>query len=200
MSIGLVENAIIARLDAASKGRVLGYSLRTIETLPTDLDDRLATYIQNFPAVWVAFGGWPSATTLGDGEAVVTASFNVIVGASSLRNERAQRHGGGPGEVGSYQMAMDVIALLQGQDFGLPIGELTLGACTPLYSGQTQDKRKASIFGIKFTTQMSIAPVTPDEITTPTIGDFKTFAVGWDIPPRTGQADLSDEIHPPQDS
>ena len=199
MIVSQIENAIIDRLKAASALGVFGYTLRTVETLPTDLDERLPQDVKTFPAAWVAFGGWPSAETLGDGEAVVQGVFTVIVAASSLRNERHQRHGAGAGEPGSYQLAMDAIGLLQAQDFGLPISELQLGSCTPLYTGQLQDRRKCSLFGIRFGTRFTIAPSMPGVLMVPPIGDFATFAVGWDVPPHAGAADLTDEIPLPQE-
>lgn len=200
MIIAQVENAIIERLSAASRLGVLGYSLRLVETLPTDLDDRLAQYVQSFPAAWVAFGGWPQAVDMGQGEVQAEdALFHVIVGAGSLRNEKAQRHGDGAGEVGSYQLVADVLGLLSGLSFGLPMSGLKPGRCTPLYSGATQDKRKASLFGLAFTSRL--------DLTTPAalggyaraIGDFATFNVGWDVSPRDGLADVSDHIQLPQE-
>jgi phage gp37-like protein len=198
MIIAQVENAIIERLSAASRLGVLGYSLREVDTLPTDLDDRLPQYVQNFPAAWVAFGGWPEAIDMGQGDVQADgALFHVVVGASSLRNEKAQRHGGAPGEVGSYQLVADVIGLLNGQSFGLPMSGLKPGRCTPLYSGKTQDSRKVSLFGLAFTARL--------DLTTPAalggyaraIGDFSTFDVGWDV--RSGAApDFSDHINLPQ--
>lgn len=199
MIFGQIENAIIGRLDAASKLNVLGYALRQVDSLPSDLDERLPTYVQNFPAAWVVFGGWPTAENMSGGEAIVEARFHVVVGASSLRNEKAQRHGDGVGAVGSYQIAMDAIGLLMGQDFGLPMGALQLAGCNPLYTGQTQDKRKVSLFAIQFTTRLVFNPAAPDLLTVPAIADFTTFAVAWDRP-AGGPVEVSDLLTLPQEA
>lgn len=199
MIFGQIEAAMIARIDGASKLGVLGYTIRKVDTLPTDLDERLPTYVQDFPAAWTVFGGWPSAENMSGGEAIVSAQFHVVVGASSLRNEKAQRLGDGVGGAGSYQMAMDVIGLLLGQDFGLPIGGLQLGGCNPLYTGQTQDKRKVSLFAVQFTSRLAFNPTAPDVLTVPPIADFTSFAVAWDRP-AGDPVEVSDLVTLPQES
>ncbi|MDP2373167.1 phage protein Gp37 [Reyranella sp.] len=199
MIIARIESAMIARLKAASDLGVLGYTLSDVTTLPSDLDERLAEYVQTFPTAWVVFGGWPNAENMGGGEAAVVASFHVVVAAANLRNEKAQRHGvASAGEVGSYQMAMDVIGLLMGQDFGLDMGPLLLGACSPLYNGALQDKRRASLFAVKFDTRLVINPLAPEVLTVQPAADFTTFAVGWDRP--GGDPDpLADIVNLPQE-
>jgi len=194
MIVAQIENAMGARLNAASKLGVLGYSLRAVESLPTDLDEFLSAEIRDFPAAWTVFGGWRKLNDMGGGEVLVEGTFHLVVGASNLRNEKAQRHGGAPGEIGSYQLALDLPALLVAQDFGLPISALKLGACTPLYTGGDRKKRPVSLFAIAFTSEFMLSPRAPAEITVPPIGDFTTFAAGWDIPPHDGQADASSLI------
>ncbi len=101
--IAETENAIAARIEAASKADVLGYRLRTVAVYAGEFDDGLQTVVRAFPAVWIAF------RTLGRGERrageswKVPGSFSVFAGTENRRNQKARRHGAA-GDVGSLQM------------------------------------------------------------------------------------------------
>lgn len=197
---GAIENGMIDRLEAASQAGVLGYALRTVDSLPSDLDERLPHYVQQYPAAWTIFNGWRVIDSdRGDGSTLVEARYAVAVASANLRNERSQRHGDG-GEPGSYQLIADVAGLLAEQTFGLPIGRLVLGDCSPLYTSSGQAERKASLYAVNFSSRLVLDPAAPPLIQTPAIGDFRTFQVGWDLPPHTGAADRTDIIKPPQES
>ncbi len=198
MIFGEIENAIIEHLKAASAAGVLGYHLKQVDTLPSDIDRNLAVYIKRFPAAWTVWTGYRRLGVNGDGSTLVEARFNLVVGASSQRNEKAQRHGVA-GEVGAYQLAADLPALIAGQTFGLPIGELVIGDCSSLYSAGQQDQLKASMFGIGLTCEAELAQSAPFPVVSPEMGEFLTLAVGWDLPPHSGAADLAGDIHPRQD-
>ncbi|MBI1407298.1 MAG: DUF1834 family protein [Caulobacter sp.] len=193
-----IENAMIARLEAASEAGILGYAIRTVDSLPADLDERLPHYVQQYPAAWTVFNGWRAIEEQGDGTTLVEARYAVVVACANLRNERSQRHGAG-GEVGSYQLVADVAALLSQQTFGLPIGHLVLGDCSSLYTSSGQAERKASLYAVNFSSRLVLDPAAPPLIQTPAIGDFETFQVGWDLPPHTGTPDLSDTHTLPQE-
>lgn len=177
--IGLIENAIIARLKAASDTGLLGYKLRTIESYGGQFADeeRLNKLIQ-YPAAYVVFLGDKPAGEIGYADQL-GATFAVIVAARNVRNEAATRHGDG-GEVGTYQMIKDVRGLLKRQDFGLDIGGLTLGPARSLFSG-TIETHRVSVFAVEFATTYSDA----EDIDTAASGldDFRTFHVNWDVPP-----------------
>ena len=176
-----VELAIQERLRAASKQNVLGYALRAVDGLPVDIDDRLGEYVNDFPAAWTVFGGWTVRTERSSGGSEGEARYSVICAAQSLRNEGAARFGAG-GEVGTYQMVADVVALLLGNDLGLDISPLTLGACQSLYSGAVQGKLKVSLFGVSFTTRMTIEAAPADVLQPHPLTDFTTFNAGWLAP------------------
>lgn len=198
MIFGRIETVMLSRLDAASKQRVLGYSYRTIDTLPDDLEGLLASHVQAYPAIWTSWGGFRKLALQGDGSVLVEARYSLVAAASSQRNERAQRHGV-EGEVGSYQLIQDAAALLMDQTFGLDMSPLELGDCTPIVvAGQA--KLKASFFAVNFTTKVEIDPTAAPLIVTPDIGDFATFAVAWDLPPHTGAGDLNDLQTLPQEA
>lgn len=200
MIAAAIENAIIERLKAASTAGLLGYAWRTVDSLPTDLDERLAEYIKALPAAWVIWNGWRKASDHGDGTSRIEHQLTVVVAAANLRNERAQRHGAG-GDVGAYQLVADATALLMGQRFGLPIGPLVPGDCRPLYTAAEQGKRRAALYAIGFTAAGEIAPMSWPLIATPEIGEFETFDVAWDLPPAAGSREAADfhQLIKPQD-
>jgi phage gp37-like protein len=181
--IAEVENAIIARLKAAGEAGVLGYRFRTVESYPENFDLYLKEKIKGdraYPAAWVVFGGWRNPVDLGD-EVQVEAAFGVVVAAKSLRNETAQRHGGGPAnEPGSYQLLQDAIGLIQGHSLGLEIGGLQLNQTQPVRPTQTILENKLSVFASEFRTRMTVARNT---FGSSALTDFSTFNVNWDLPP-----------------
>ena len=199
MIFGAVENAIIAHLKAASAADVLGYTLKEVDSLPPDVDSNLPVYVKRFPAAWTVWTGWRHLGQQGDNTDLVEGRFNLVVGATSQRSNKASRHGV-VGEVGVYQLAMDLPALLSGQTFGLPISGLAIGDCSALMPAAAEAQMKASLFGIALTCRAEIAANAPFPLVTPAIGDFLKFAVGWDVPPHTGAADQADLIQPPQDT
>lgn len=194
--IGVIETAIIDRLQAAAKAGVLGYSYKTVESMPVQLDEDLFKKIQGYPSAWVVFGGWTAKSQLSNG-AKVRAAFHVIVAAQNHRNESSTRNGGSPAEPGSYQMAMDVAGLLGGQDCGLPIRSFDVGTLTPLYSQQADKPRGISVLALELWTEFVVGPI--ERADAPV--DFTTFHVDWDIPPDSPiDADLAqDERQLPDD-
>lgn len=179
--IGPIENAIVARIKAASEANTLGYSLRTIGTYGAEFDaedDDLIQLIKNqFPAVWVTFLDEALQDT--GNKYKIVARFAVLCAARSLRNEQARRHGGAAGEIGSYQIMRDIRALLADQDLGLDIDPLTPLTVRTLFNGGTQDL-KASVLTIEFKTayyeERGPAPAG--------LADFQTFHADWDVPPH----------------
>lgn len=183
--IAAIESAAIARLKAAGTPEVLGYAFRTVESYPEDFDGYLKEKPRGraLPAVWIVFGGWGRPVEVGQ-EIRVPGAFMVVVAAENLRNETAQRHGAGPGEPGSYQLATDVAALLHGQTLGLPIDRLELGPCRSIHPGQAIAERKVSMYALEFTTAWGLAtvPFGPADA----LADFSTFSADWDVPPLGG--------------
>lgn len=181
------EQSILDRLNAASKANVLGYRLKSIESLPSDLGeaDKLKEYITRFPAVWTVFNGWKVLTERSGGGAIVQASYTVVCAAKSQRNEGAARLGAGSAP-GSLQIVADVVGVLLGNELELPITPLALGECRPLYTGELQRNLKASLYAVSFTTRMTLDAVPADVLQVPPPGEFTTFAVDW-IAPGAGE-------------
>ncbi|MFZ2469477.1 MAG: phage protein Gp37 [Parvibaculum sedimenti] len=177
--IGAIENAIIARLKAASDSNVLGYTLRTIESYGGQFaDEERLNKLIRYPAAYVVFLGDRPLGETGYSDQL-GATFAVIVAAQNVRNEASTRHGDG-GEVGTYQLIKDVRGLLKRQDFGLDIGGFALGPARSLFSG-TVETRRVSVFAVEFSTTYS--DVEDIDAVASGLDDFKTFHVNWDVPP-----------------
>lgn len=180
--IGDIENAMLARISAASEAGLLGYRLRTVKSYAADLDERLeAEELRNqFPAVWIVFSGWAQPVERGGRIWSYFPTYTLVVGARNLRNDRATRHGvEGSGEVGSYQLLTDMNALLLGQRLGLEIEPLEPGPARSLYNGELA-RQQLSLYALDWRTRFELAP--DDELAG--LGDFETFNANWDIPPH----------------
>lgn len=184
--IAAIENAILARLRAASDADVLGYHYRTLETYPDDWDVYLKDdgKVINAPAAWVTFAGWRRI----DGEddwPKIRLMFGLVVMAENRRNETATRHGGPvPAEPGSYQLAWDACSLLTGQSLGLDIDGLKVGSLHVVARLAALKERKVSMLAQELTTDIFVDGM-PDW-GADDIGEFRTFHANWDIPPFGG--------------
>ncbi|MGH7027377.1 phage protein Gp37 [Brevundimonas sp.] len=180
--IAEIENAILARLQAAGDQSVLGYRFRTLESYPEEFDAYLKNTIKAghvFPGAWVVFGGWRRPTDAGS-SLNAEAVFMVVVAARNLRNEKSQRHGATDKEVGSYQLLLDVSRLLHGQRLGLDIGALQLGPCRSVRPTQTITENQLSVYALEFSAALPIA--IGGGLSGP-LDDFSTFHANWDAPP-----------------
>lgn len=187
--IGAIENAILARLKAASDGDVLGYKYRTLETYPAEWDE----YLKEkgpiaAPAAWATFAGWRRIES-DDNRPRVRLSFGVVVMAENARNETATRHGGPiEAEPGSYQMAEDAAALLAGRSLGLDIGAIKVGSLNIVSRLKALQERKVSMLALELTTDVL---ATDGSFGEEPLDDFAAFHANWDIPPHGGiDADL----------
>lgn len=122
--IGTIEAAIVERIASAAKAGLLGYRLKTVDSYGGEFDDKDLAKIANLlPGAWVMLKGEEQLAEQSNGAWKMRATFVVIVGARNQRNQAAQRHGA-LGDVGSYQIARDVRALLTNQTLGLEIDPL----------------------------------------------------------------------------
>lgn len=182
-----IETGMLARLKAAEDAGALGYEWKTLESYPENWDDYFETKGQlNAPGAWAVFAGIERAEGSNDG-AIVTFSMGLTVAARNLRNETATRHGhdlpGGKAEVGSYQLMLDAIGLLNDCDLGLDISPLALVQATFVNTAGLKWARNASIFAIQFRSSLTI-PNLPFDQGEPV--DFTAFHANWDVPPHGG--------------
>jgi phage gp37-like protein len=179
--IAAVENAIIARLVSFADSGALGYVYRTKETYPADWDAYLKEKTISYPAVWTSCGGWRGGTST-DNKPVLQLVIGVVVAAQNIRNEEATRHGAetqARNEVGSYQMAEDVVRMVHGSDLGLEIDPLQVGDGVFVRLDAALKEAKTSMLAVQFTATFSLERFPePGEL-----DDFEKFAASWDVPP-----------------
>lgn len=114
--IGELEDAIVARINLVKPS--LPYQLPTIDTYGGQLDESAqATF--RFPAVFVSFVNMKTKM-IGERSRIATVTLALYVATRNPRNERARRTGS-KDEAGSYQIAEDMIALLENQRVGMPM-------------------------------------------------------------------------------
>lgn len=196
--IAAIENAILARFKAAADAGVLGYKFRTLETYPADWDAYFRAKVPNAPGAWAVFAGFGETTAVSGNGVMGTAKFGVVVMAENARNETAQRQGGPvPAEPGSYQLALDAIGMLVGQDLGLPIGSIEIHGLHFVRTQEIVRDRPVSLMALEISTTLVIRANAPAIAADPAaLADFSTFHVDWDVPPFGGVGpDLPDDAH-----
>lgn len=186
--IAAIENAILARIKAASDAGALGYEFSTLTTYPEDWSEYLGAERGKIrpPAAWVTFAGWsrdPSRD--GSRPPYLIAQFGVVVMSENVRNEQATRHGGptGDSEPGSYQLVEDVAALFAGQSLGeLLVSPIEIGQLRFVANGSAMMKRKVSMMALELRCGIRLpeAPTLDAEL-----DDFESFHSNWDLPAFT---------------
>jgi phage gp37-like protein len=181
--IAQIELAMIAALKAASDVGVLGYAWRTLETYPEEWDSYLKEKGDwKSPAAWAVFAGANAIRFTDHGNVRLQgAQFGLVVAAENLRNETATRHGGpaGAGEPGSYQLALDALAILSGSDLGLDIDQLVPRSLRLVRPFEALRERKVSMIALQFETAFEVTTLPPEAA----LDDFKTLHLDWDVPP-----------------
>ncbi|MDX9860887.1 MAG: DUF1834 family protein [Rhodospirillales bacterium] len=177
--IAAIENAMVARVLAASEADVLGYRLRAVAAYAGEFDNGLRTVIKSFPAVWFTFRSLGRGVPGAGDSWTIPAIFTAFVATTNRRNQQARRHGAA-GEVGSLQLVRDVRNLLLGQRLGLEIEPLAPGAVTGLVNGVV-DGIAGSIYACDFHT--SWLDLAAGDVADADLDDFATFHADWDVPP-----------------
>lgn len=189
--IAAIENAVLELLrDAGEDGR-LGYEFRTLETYPEEWDQYFKEKKGQLrtPGAWAVFLGIVSMELSDDRVTYGLARFALVLAAQNLGNETGTRHGGG-GDPGSYQLGLDAIGLLAGNDLGLDIGRINPRRLALV--GRTAEMRtnKLSLIAFEWETRIPIAQLIADG----ELADFETFHANWDVPPFGGIGpDLPDD-------
>lgn len=174
--IAEIENAMIARIQAASDTDTLGYRLRKVTSYGGEFDEDINKAVKQFPAVWFAW------VRNDEPEQVDTAAyqykpvFSAMCATRSRRNEAATRKSATASETGSYQILKDVRGLLVGQTLGLEILPIAPGPARTLFSGETR-AGQLSILVQDFKTEFADAATDISAL-----NDFSSFHVDWDIP------------------
>lgn len=154
-----IEDAIIARIQAASEANALGYRLAQVGSYGGEFDDEtFFTQFRKFPAVWVTVGG-SKPKLLSARKVQLHPVIAVMVGTRNVRGERQTRHGSVT-EPGSYQILEDVRSLLLGQALDLAIAPLRMGADRTLYNTR-QGGEARSVLAAEFHTDTTYTIAEP---------------------------------------
>jgi len=148
--IGQLEDAIIARINAAQAATIWPYKIMTVESYGGQISEETQSTFR-FPAVFVAFKGMKQKQMLGERDRVMNVELVLYVAARNPRNERATRQGD-MHEVGSYQLAEDMIALLENQRLGMPMHRplMATGIETLFVARKSDGANAESILAISF--------------------------------------------------
>jgi len=183
--IGAIENAIIAKIQAASDASALGYRFKTVESFgQTITPDNLRRSTQSFPAALVVFAGEPRPTDGPGGKTRHSPMFTIFLCQKNRRGDGSSRSGK-DGKVGTYQMIEDVRGLLSEQTLGLAIDPIKPGAVRSVM----QDDGP-SIYALELHVGYDANPRLADSAT---LDDFATLNADWDVP-VDGTIDATDTI------
>lgn len=160
--IGELEDAIVDRIKAAQASCLWPYKLLTVETYGGQIDENTQSTFR-FPAAFVAFTRMKKLGAIGERVRQVVVHLVLYVAARNPRNERATRHGD-MHEPGSFQIAEDLIALLENQRLGMPMHQpLTHTEIETLFVARKSDGANAeSILAISFECQFSWQAALPE--------------------------------------
>lgn len=171
--IGTIEDAIIARLEAAFAGRV-----REVDHKPAKLDaDELNRILTAAPAAYVALLGWQRQDRP---EGTVALSFGAYLIAANASGERARRRGD-PTTIGAYEMVVTATAALERWRPAGAAGPIEVRSCENLF-GAAFEKAGRTVYGLVLELPADLQDVTaaPGE---PAPGNFITFHGDFDVPP-----------------
>ena len=143
MNLSEIEQGIKDAIKALGREYIAA-----IETYGGDFDeDSLPSTVRRFPAVWTTFQGSGKPEQLSARKFRIPLVFVTLVGARSLRNEEATRHGvevdGQSFSIGTFQLLQDVQLALLNNDlkaFGVcGITPLTIGKIDKIFDKRTQE-------------------------------------------------------------
>jgi phage gp37-like protein len=190
--IGTIENSIIGRISGVSESGALGYRFRQIKTYGGELRDQQARAgIKDVPAAWLAFDG--ADTVAGKTTNAYThmlGRFVLLIAVENLRNEQAARHGA-HGDVGAYQIAVDMAGLLAGWP-PAEAGRIHNIRISPVSVDDTRNGRLA-VYAISFSCEFPVVCINPDvDLENP----LNIVHTNWDLPPSGNVGpDLPDDEH-----
>ncbi len=187
-----IEDAIIARVQAAQTAGALGYRLAHIGSYGGEFDDdTFWTQFRAFPAVWVTIGG-ETVERLGRRARRATVRGAVMVGARSARGERFARRGV-QGEPGSYQLLDDGRLLVTGCGRVAECEALEPGRVTTLYNTRV-GRDGLSVLALEISTRYVFEVPEPAPGDAP---DITEIALNYRLPPGSSEDKAVDLIHRP---
>lgn len=141
MDLSAIEQGIKDAIKALGREYIA-----TIETYGGEFDEHLSDTIKRFPAIWTTFQGSGKPEQLSARKFRVPLVFVTLVGAHSIRNEEAARHGieveGQIFSIGTFQLLQDVQLALLNNDLKAQgvcgITPFVLGKIDKVYDTRTQ--------------------------------------------------------------
>ncbi|HGF9147264.1 TPA: phage protein Gp37 [Acinetobacter baumannii] len=170
--------------------------IREIKTYGGEFDDETLAFIDTFPAIWVTFKSSGAPRKISENKTVYPINLVVLVGARSVRNEEAQRLGGGR-DIGTFKMLSLVHNLLIGND----LSSVNVNGLAPLELGHTRTifntttrRQSVSVLSQEFNTQYTITASDRDREEAETVDDLLGVQVDYYFQPNDGFVDASDRV------
>jgi phage gp37-like protein len=196
LTLEVIEDAIKARIIAASASGELGYRIKSVATYAGEFDDAasLAEVIRALPGVWVVLDSCGKPERKGPDKWKVPVTFAVMVGARSARSAEAARKGVHTAhgfEPGSYRMMEDMLDLFLGQDLGLAMDPLMPGESVTVYQTRVASQG-LSVLGIRLHTHfLRVGRNTRDALAAP---ELKTVGINYYLKPGDDIPDATDLV------
>ncbi|ENX33935.1 hypothetical protein F889_02599 [Acinetobacter colistiniresistens] len=195
LDLSVVEQGIKDVLAQQIKDKKWNW-IREIKTYGGEFDDGLLSWVKTFPAIWVTFQGSGTPTKLGHNKTEYPVTFVVLVGARSLRNEEAQRHGA-INDIGSFLMLKHIQKLLIGNDLSSVgvkgLRALELGRTKTIFNTKAQ-AQSVNVLSQEFHTQFVISASDRLREEDETEEDLIRINVDYHFEPDDGVKDESDLI------
>ncbi|MDA0697933.1 MAG: DUF1834 family protein [Proteobacteria bacterium] len=195
LDLSIVEQGIKDVLAQQVKDRKWDW-IREIKTYGGEFDDGTLAWVDTFPAIWVTFQGSGTPKKTSHNKTTYPVTFVVLVGARSLRNEEAQRHGAGK-DIGTFLMLHHVQKLLIGNDLSSievkGLDPLELGRTKTIFNTKTRNQ-SISVLSQEFTTQYTITASDRDREEAATEAEIHRINVDYYFEPDDGFKDASDLI------
>ena len=196
LDLGTIEQAIKDVLAKQVQSRAWDW-IREIKTYGGEFDDDISTIVNHFPAIWVAFvsSGTPKKSSHNKTEYPIT--FVVLVGAQSVRNEEARRHGAGS-DIGTFAMLHHVQNLLIGNDLSSEgvkgLSPLELGKTKTIFNTKTRSQ-SISVLSQELTTQYTITASDRDREEAATESEIHKVNFDYYFQPNDTHVDESDLVN-----
>ncbi|MEX5441885.1 phage protein Gp37 [Acinetobacter schindleri] len=132
--------------------------LATVKSYGGEFDEELLDIVKRTPAIWVTTTGDGAPKKLAHNKYQYFVKIAVMVGASSVRNEEARRHGAGA-DIGSYDMLTEVWKLFIRNDLSVVgmqgLSPLDLGRTKTIFNTLVRNQ-SLSVLAQEFTTSFTI--------------------------------------------
>ncbi|MFW2163053.1 phage protein Gp37 [Acinetobacter beijerinckii] len=195
LDLSIVEQGIKDALARQVQNKTWNW-IREIKTYGGEFDDSTLAWVDTFPAIWVTFQGSGTPKKSSHNKTEYPVTFVVLVGARSMRNEEAQRHGAGS-DIGTFLMLKHVQKLLIGNDLSSVnvkgLAPLELGRTKTIFNTKTRNQ-SINVLSQEFTTQYTITASDRDREEEATEEDLIRVNVDYYFEPTDGLKDASDLI------